>query len=52
MTGLTKSDQATFPVTVGPDLHGDGAGDASVVKSAIVDWLGIFRTGTWYLDTN
>jgi len=32
VTGYTQSDQATFPVTVGPDLTYNGGGDAFVAK--------------------
>ena len=32
VTGVTYSDQSTFPATVGPDLNGNGASDAFVAK--------------------
>ena len=35
VTGYTRSTEATFPVTVGPDLTYNGANDAFVAKASL-----------------
>jgi hypothetical protein len=44
VTGFTQSTEATFPVTVGPDLTFNGSVDAFVAKISAVDVIGIRGT--------
>ena len=44
VTGQTQSDEKTFPVTIGPDLHSNGGGDA-FVANVKADGSGFFWAG-------